>query len=292
MAMYGGGLSSGGATPATPATPGFGTPAADRMLDEMAEEELMMKTMATKKELREQLGSQWPKKDKEMQRFLVQHVLDRTLLRCARRDASALATACALPSLCHIAQKEQNRDEQLRRFLQYTEFLDSINTLEDYRIYIIEQTDDGRKFNRGKLLNIGYEIARESCNVFMMHDVDMLPHLSKEKDNDLRPFYGTLPPCPLHVAWACEDISGKGPPYAAYVGGILALSGEQMERTNGFPNNYWGWGGEDDELRRRSEEAGLELLRPSIGAITDTEKECLDDAVASERQPAAPNSSA
>jgi hypothetical protein len=44
-----------------------------------------------------------------------------------------------------------------------------------------------------------------------------------------------------------------------------------MERTNGYPNNYWGWGGEDDEFRRRLEEADIKILRPRKGTIVDTE---------------------
>ena len=136
----------------------------------------------------------------------------------------------------------------------------------DFRIYIGHQVDD-KKFNRSGTKNVAFLAAKEDgCDYVAFHDVDMLPHLSKEKDNDLRPFYGTLPPCPLHVAWACEDISGKGPPYAAYVGGILALSGEQMERTNGFPNNYWGWGGEDDVLYRRVQSA--RIVRPTRSDFT------------------------
>ena len=41
--------------------------------------------------------------------------------------------------------------------------------------------------------------------------------------------------------------------YKGYFGGVTALTKEQFERVNGFPNNYWGWGGEDDDLRIRSD---------------------------------------
>lgn len=46
----------------------------------------------------------------------------------------------------------------------------------DYRVYVVEQSADGRKFNRGKLLNIGFDLARrEGCGAFLFHDVDLLP---------------------------------------------------------------------------------------------------------------------
>lgn len=40
-------------------------------------------------------------------------------------------------------------------------------------------------------------------------------------------------------------------PYKTYFGGVSALSPEQYLKMNGFPNNYWGWGGEDDDIAVR-----------------------------------------
>ena len=62
-------------------------------------------------------------------------------------------------------------------------------------IYIIEQSDDNRKFNRGKLLNIGYDLAaKEGCQVFVFHDVDLIP------SPHLVPSYMNRPEGPLHIA--------------------------------------------------------------------------------------------
>jgi hypothetical protein len=42
-----------------------------------------------------------------------------------------------------------------------------------------------------------------------------------------------------------------------------------------YPNNYWGWGGEDDALGRRLKACGIQIVRPGPecdGAITDLEE--------------------
>ena len=44
----------------------------------------------------------------------------------------------------------------------------------DFKIYIIEQTPE-KLFNRAKLLNIGYDQAKDYCDYICLHDVDMLP---------------------------------------------------------------------------------------------------------------------
>lgn len=40
-------------------------------------------------------------------------------------------------------------------------------------------------------------------------------------------------------------------PYNQYFGGVSSMSKEQYLKINGFPNNYWGWGGEDDDIYNR-----------------------------------------
>lgn len=67
----------------------------------------------------------------------------------------------------------------------------------DFIIYIVEQTNDGRKFNRGKLLNVGFDLAKkDGCAVVVFHDVDLLP------SDELLPFYCTVPEPrkPCHIA--------------------------------------------------------------------------------------------
>lgn len=40
-------------------------------------------------------------------------------------------------------------------------------------------------------------------------------------------------------------------PYNEFFGGVSGLTVEQFRKINGFPNAFWGWGGEDDDLWNR-----------------------------------------
>lgn len=160
----------------------------------------------------------------------------------------------------------QNRMTQLEIFSAYMEsYLSGL----DFEIVIAEQADTSHKFNRGKMLNVGYKIAREQfqCEYHVLHDVDLLPA------KDLLRFYSDPPSKgPVHIANAWGQYNYKG-----YFGGIVSISNSDFEKLNGYPNDYWGWGGEDDELRRRCDEVRMPIVRPSEGTIlplphTDTKE--------------------
>lgn len=50
-----------------------------------------------------------------------------------------------------------------------------------------------------------------------------------------------------------------------------------------FPNNFWGWGGEDDELFKRVTQCGFTPSFPSSGHIEDLEALSLDQKLATLR---------
>lgn len=126
--------------------------------------------------------------------------------------------------------EEKTREKQLKRFVPA--MVTYLQPIAEFHIYIVEQSDDHRKFNRGKLLNIGFTIAaREGCSIFIFHDVDLLP--SKE----LRPYYAKLPiERPIHIARVWDRYNAN----PSYFGGVVSFSRAMFESINGFPNNFWG----------------------------------------------------
>ncbi|KAJ3594728.1 hypothetical protein NHX12_004035 [Muraenolepis orangiensis] len=99
-------------------------------------------------------------------------------------------------------------------------------------------------FNRAKLLNVGYtETLKDGeYDCFIFSDVDLIPM----DDRNLYHCYDQ----PRHFAIAMDKF-GFRLPYAGYFGGVSGLSKKQFLKINGFPNEYWGWGGEDDDIYNR-----------------------------------------
>jgi alkylated DNA repair dioxygenase AlkB len=111
------------------------------------------------------------------------------------------------------------------------------------------------KFNRGLLLNAGL-MSISHADVIYTHDVDLLPGDERSMLVYGRPGEsGTA----FHLAGHWERYSDS----ATYVGGILGMTMDSWRATNGYPNDYFGWGGEDDELSRRMRLQGIVVDRES-----------------------------
>ncbi|XP_051715645.1 beta-1,4-galactosyltransferase 1 isoform X2 [Ctenopharyngodon idella] len=147
----------------------------------------------------------------------------------------------------------RNRDEHLKYWLYYLHPILQRQQL-DYGVYVINQ--GGKEtFNRAKLLNIGYAEALKEYDYdcFVFSDVDLIPM----DDRNLYKCYNQ----PRHLSVSMDKF-GFRLPYTQYFGGVSSLSKEQFLKINGFPNNYWGWGGEDDDIYNRLTSRGMTVSRP------------------------------
>ncbi|XP_018616173.1 beta-1,4-galactosyltransferase 3 isoform X2 [Scleropages formosus] len=126
-----------------------------------------------------------------------------------------------------------------------------------YGIYIVHQVGNST-FNRAKLLNVGVREALrdEEWGCIFLHDVDLLP----ENDHNT---YTCHPQHPTHLSVAMDKFRYRLP-YSQYFGGVSAVTPDQYLRMNGFPNQYWGWGGEDDDIAARVRLSGMKIIRPSV----------------------------
>ena len=113
------------------------------------------------------------------------------------------------------------------------------------------------KFNRALLFNAGYvEALRDvpDWDCFVFHDVDHLP----EDDRNL--YECAEGPRLMAVAVDKWDYMH---PYAGFFGAVSSLSRDQFRLVNGFSNQFWGWGSEDDDMFERIGHAKLKVVKCS-----------------------------
>ena len=126
----------------------------------------------------------------------------------------------------------------------------------DYEIYYVEQKNT-LPFNRGAMKNIGflaikYKYPDHYKDIsFVFNDIDTVPY-SKNIIN-----YETTRGVVKHY---------YGFKFA--LGGIFSIKGSDYETTNGFPN-FWAWGGEDNYMQKRAQQAGLVIDRSCFFNILD-----------------------
>tara|TARA_B100000902_G_scaffold116890_1_gene117620 strand:- start:27463 stop:28851 length:1389 start_codon:yes stop_codon:yes gene_type:complete len=132
----------------------------------------------------------------------------------------------------------RNRESHLKRFIPYIKNYLIENGI-DFEIIVVEQ-DDKKPFNRGKLLNIGFELLESDCNYFVFHDVDMLP-----VDAD----YSYVDK-PIHMATQLSNENYELQ-FPSYFGGVTLFNRDDFKTINGYSNEYFGWGFEDDDLLYR-----------------------------------------
>lgn len=177
-----------------------------------------------------------------------------------------------------------SREAQLKEFTEQMNLLFDDQT--DLRIYIIEQEShrddygslpelirqpdsDMAKFNLGVLKNIGFHLARKDMKknknaYYILSDVDLLPSMNLVKD------YLRFPNNPIHLA-------NKGTRYNMdgsdrnFLGGVVSINEKDFIKANGYPNNFWGWGGEDNALNYRLLKNKLIVDKPDEPVI-DLEK--------------------
>lgn len=133
----------------------------------------------------------------------------------------------------------RNRKDHLDRLVPHlTKFLNERGI--DHKFYVAHQIDD-KLFNRGAMKNIAAKRAfDDGCDYIAWHDVDMLPN---DEDCD----YSYPETTPVHIATKLSKYAySMG--YEQYFGGVVIFNKEQVERTNGYSNDYWDWGQEDDDL--------------------------------------------
>ena len=115
-------------------------------------------------------------------------------------------------------------------------------------LFVIAEQADSLPFNRGKLINAAWDICLgrfPEAQGFYFHDVDVWPL----KEDAL---YYKLPENnqAIHI-YGISDIIKPNMTYYSWGGTVGCLSRDAVLTTNGFPNDFWSWGAEDNVLGLR-----------------------------------------
>jgi hypothetical protein len=157
-----------------------------------------------------------------------------------------------------IAIPYRNRKAHLDYYLEHTVPL-LIKHIPNVHIVIVEQSDDGQLFNRGKLLNIVFKEYQTDAIYVITQDVDVNP-----LESTILNYYAQEVPE--------NTVLGILNSESNTLGGIIKCKLSTMITCNGFPNDYWGWGVEDKALQNRCEFYGVHIHKnflansPSIAA--------------------------
>tara|TARA_B100000927_G_scaffold220651_1_gene180590 strand:- start:92 stop:793 length:702 start_codon:yes stop_codon:yes gene_type:complete len=104
------------------------------------------------------------------------------------------------------------------------------------KVVFIEQDFSNNYFNRGMLLNIGFDLYKDKTKFYITHDVDIILN-----ETIIQELFNINNYDVVKIFTA-----GK-----LSFGGIVKFSHDDIFYVNGFPNYIWGWGIEDRVLYYR-----------------------------------------
>ena len=151
----------------------------------------------------------------------------------------------------------RDRDEHLRELLPPL-----TKTLTEqciaHRILVVEQ-DSGGLFNRGRLINAGILHAAAQSDYYCLHDVDAVPVAANYR----------CPSQPLRLVHTIHNAEGEAQRTDYYFSGVVSVRKQQVFAANGYANEYWGWGKEDDDFFLRLLLAGYLCFYDTQGVFRD-----------------------
>jgi hypothetical protein len=156
----------------------------------------------------------------------------------------------------------RNRQQHLDQFVPHLRAYfarDMFAKTIDYRVTIVEQ-EQGTPFNRGALKNIGFVLAEPHTDYICFHDIDYLPIWADYSWADV----------PTPIVWYGAEERPIAPGRTnrvarhdldRFFGGAVLVPNGKFRAVNGYSNDYWGWGYEDEDFKLRFTVTGIEAGR-------------------------------
>lgn len=175
-----------------------------------------------------------------------------------------------------VIYRNTSDNSRLKEKRQYIYLMNKIlHNLCYYDIILVEQNYKD-KFNIGKLKNIGFDYLVNNKNIkknkkydnIIFSDVDMIP------DSELLDYY-------FKTTDSINGLAHKGTRYeqmdkkigTPFVGGVISCTQKVFYELNGYPNNFYGWEGEDVNLLLRMYDKNKPLYLNKYGRVIDIEED-------------------
>ena len=146
----------------------------------------------------------------------------------------------------------RDREKHLEYFIE-----NSVPLIEKYlpntKILVVEQ-NIGKLFNRGMLLNIGFNEYKNKTKYFFTQDVDHNPN-----EHTVSTKYTIIN----------KEVVSIRSPHKTSLGCVIKVSHDSIFNVNGFPNNIWGWGIEDRALYFRYCIRKIDIINNLSGCVFD-----------------------
>ena len=170
-----------------------------------------------------------------------------------------------------IPYSSSRKDNLKLLLLNIHSYLQTVEKAFKYQIVVVEQVNQDVLFNKGRLINRGVKYIIDTykdVDCIVIHDVDLIPsHDSSvlKENGDYR-----CRQMPWHMSNQVYLMSNKqSRVYNKFLtGGILSLRPGHILNANGFSNEYFGWGAEDDDWTLRMFTTDLCIMRPVINTPT------------------------
>jgi hypothetical protein len=125
----------------------------------------------------------------------------------------------------------------------------------EYEIAIVNQ-DDSKPFNRGLMLNIGVDILFNKVDYIIIHDVD---YFCLDENCYKYSITGNLIKNNSYFKAKKQQMNENN--YKGFSGGCWIFLKHDYVKINGYGNNFWGWGSEDDSLMVRCSKKKINIKR-------------------------------
>ncbi len=165
--------------------------------------------------------------------------------------------------------EEQGRDKQLEQFFNH------MTTLGNKLPIIVVEQMEPKKFNKGYIYNMGVRWIIENTNykTIILHDVDILPD-SEMYEQYISP--DVLSPIQLiPMTPYFEQVYG-GKFNIPVGGGVTMITVDDYVKVDGFPLNFWNWGGEDNAFQKRLKKAEIYYHYNNMGDFITTDLQRTD----------------